>query len=71
LSTSARRSTSTLAASSGGCDHLSLTPSLSAHCSIAPPLAASVCVDDRSLSTRDSSSTSSLVFLSSYEIAQL
>jgi hypothetical protein len=71
LSTSACRSISTLAASSGGCDRLSPPLSSSAHCSLLPSLAASVCVDDRSLSARDSTSTSSAVSLSTHEIAQL
>jgi hypothetical protein len=39
----ARRSTSTLAASSGGCDRLSPNPSLSERCFTSSPLVASVC----------------------------
>jgi hypothetical protein len=70
-STSARRSTSTLAASLGGCDHLSSTPSSSACCSPSPPLGASVCVGDSSSSAPDCLSTSPVVPLSAHEIAQL
>jgi hypothetical protein len=67
----AHRSTSTLAASSGGCDRLLPTLSLSTCCSTSPPLAASMCVDDNSSSAHDSTSTSSAVSLSAHEIAQL
>jgi hypothetical protein len=60
-----------VAASSGGCDRFSPPLSSSAHFSLSPSLAASVCVDDRSSSARDSTSTSSAVSLSAHEIAQL
>jgi hypothetical protein len=43
--------------------------SSSAHCSLLPALAASVCVDDHSSLARDSTSTSSAVSLSAHEIA--
>jgi hypothetical protein len=58
-------------ASSGGCDCLSPPLSSSAHCSLSPSLAASVCVDDRSSLAHDSTSTSSAASLSAHEIAQL
>jgi hypothetical protein len=53
----------------GGCGRFSPTSSSLARCSTSPPLVASVHVDDRSLSARDSTSTPSAVSLCVHEIA--
>jgi hypothetical protein len=76
-STSARRSSSTLAASSRGSARVLPTSSTSAHRSTptwrstSTPLVASVCVDGPSLSAHDCTSSSSAVPFSAHEIAQL